>query len=53
VIQQGGEQRVLTVSSGGTIAFTAQQLLAAPALSAIALNLQLADEAVRVIDAHR
>jgi len=34
VIQQGGEQRVLTVS-------------------AIALNLQLADEAVRVIDAHR
>ncbi|MGF6759626.1 hypothetical protein [Paraburkholderia sp. GAS42] len=44
---------MLTVSSGGTIAFTAPQVLAARASSAIALNLQLADEAVRVIDAHR
>ncbi|WP_296224116.1 histidine phosphatase family protein [Ralstonia sp. UBA689] len=41
VIQGGNGQRVLAVSSGGPIAVTAQQVLAAPAASAIALNLQI------------
>ena len=40
-LQRGGGQRVLAVSSGGPIAVTAQQVLAAPAASAIALNLQV------------
>ncbi|KWC90436.1 phosphoglycerate mutase [Burkholderia cepacia] len=40
-IRHGGGQRVLTVSSGGPIAVTVQQVLAAPPSSAIALNLQI------------
>jgi len=46
VIQAGGGQRVLTVSSGGPIAVTAQQVLAAPPASAIALNLQIRNSSV-------
>ncbi len=45
-IQGGGGQRVLVVSSGGPIAVTAQQVLAAPAASAIALNLQIRNSSV-------
>jgi broad specificity phosphatase PhoE len=45
-IQRGGGQRVLAVSSGGPIAVTLQQALAAPASSAIALNLQIRNSAV-------
>ncbi|HEM7799563.1 histidine phosphatase family protein [Burkholderia cenocepacia] len=41
VIRHGGGQRVLVVSSGGPIAVTVQQVLAAPPSSAIALNLQI------------
>ncbi|MBR8138382.1 histidine phosphatase family protein [Burkholderia cenocepacia] len=40
-IRHGGGQRVLVVSSGGPIAVTVQQVLAAPPSSAIALNLQI------------
>ena len=40
-IRAGGGQRVLAVSSGGPIAVTVQQVLAAPPSSAIALNLQI------------
>ncbi|AYZ65086.1 histidine phosphatase family protein [Burkholderia multivorans] len=45
-IRQGGGQRVLAVSSGGPIAVTVQQVLAAPPSSAIALNLQIRNSAV-------
>ncbi|CAJ0785252.1 hypothetical protein LMG7141_01619 [Ralstonia condita] len=45
-IQGGGGQRVLAISSGGPIAVTAQQVLAAPAASAIALNLQIRNSSV-------
>ncbi|GAB3627992.1 hypothetical protein PTE30175_02632 [Pandoraea terrae] len=45
-IRQGGGQRVLAVSSGGPIATTVQQVLAAPASSAIALNLQIRNSAI-------
>lgn len=45
-IQAGGGQRVLAVSSGGPIAVTAQQVLAAPPASAIALNLQIRNSSV-------
>ena len=40
-IQRTGGKRVLVVSSGGPIAVTAQQVLQAPAASAIALNMQI------------
>ncbi|MCA8036658.1 histidine phosphatase family protein [Burkholderia arboris] len=40
-IRAGGGRRVLAVSSGGPIAVTVQQVLAAPPSSAIALNLQI------------
>ncbi|MBU9612167.1 histidine phosphatase family protein [Burkholderia multivorans] len=40
-IRQSGGKRVLAVSSGGPIAVTIQQVLAAPPTSAIALNLQI------------
>ncbi|HEF5873158.1 TPA: histidine phosphatase family protein [Burkholderia cenocepacia] len=40
-IRAGDGQRVLAVSSGGPIAVTVQQVLAAPPSSAIALNLQI------------
>lgn len=45
-IRQSGGQRVLAVSSGGPIAVTLQQVLAAPAASAIALNLQIRNSAI-------
>ncbi|MXN73138.1 histidine phosphatase family protein [Burkholderia sp. 4701] len=45
-LRQGGAQRVLVVSSGGPIAVTAQQVLAAPAASAIALNLQIRNSSI-------
>ncbi|KVZ38650.1 histidine phosphatase family protein [Burkholderia ubonensis] len=45
-IRQGGGQRVLAVSSGGPIAVTVQQVLAAPPSSAIALNLQIRNSAI-------
>jgi broad specificity phosphatase PhoE len=45
-IQQGGAQRVLAVSSGGPIAVSVQQVLAAPASSAIALNLQIRNSSI-------
>lgn len=45
-IRRGGGQRVLVVSSGGPIAVTAQQVLAAPASSAIALNLQIRNSSI-------
>ncbi len=45
-IRQGGGQCVLAVSSGGPIAVTTQQVLAAPASSAIALNLQIRNSAI-------
>lgn len=37
---------MLAVSSGGPIAVTLQQVLAAPAASAIALNLQIRNSAI-------
>lgn len=40
-IQTSGWRRVLVVSSGGVIAATTQQILAAPAQAAIELNLQI------------
>lgn len=40
-IQQGGGQRVLVVSSGGVMGTFAQQVLQAPAPTAIALTMQL------------
>ena len=45
-IQRTGGRRVLVVSSGGPIAVTAQQVLQAPAASAIALNLQIRNSSV-------
>ncbi|MGU7771797.1 histidine phosphatase family protein [Burkholderia sp. MR1-5-21] len=45
-IRQSGAQRVLAVSSGGPIAVTVQQVLAAPASSAIALNLQIRNSSI-------
>ncbi|GCB06478.1 histidine phosphatase family protein [Ralstonia sp. SET104] len=45
-IRAGGGQRVLAVSSGGPIAVTAQQVLAAPPASAISLNLQIRNSSV-------
>ena len=45
-IQRAGGKRVLVVSSGGPIAVTAQQILQAPAASAIALNLQIRNSSV-------
>jgi len=45
-IQGSGGQRVLAISSGGPIAVTAQQVLAAPAASAIALNLQVRNTSI-------
>ena len=45
-IQRSGRQRVLTVSSGGPIGVTVQQVLKAPASSAIALNLQIRNSAI-------
>ena len=45
-IQAGGGQRVLAISSGGPIAVTAQQVLAAPPTTAIALNLQIRNSSV-------
>ena len=45
-IQRAGGRRVLVVSSGGPIAVTAQQVLQAPAASAIALNLQIRNSSV-------
>jgi broad specificity phosphatase PhoE len=45
-IQQSGAQRVLVVSSGGVIAALTQQVLQAPAATAIALNLQIRNSSV-------
>jgi broad specificity phosphatase PhoE len=45
-IQRTGGRRVLVVSSGGPIAVTAQQVLQAPAASAIALNLQIRNSSI-------
>ncbi|MBR8460208.1 histidine phosphatase family protein [Burkholderia dolosa] len=45
-IRTGGSRRVLAVSSGGPIAVTVQQVLAAPPSSAIALNLQIRNSSV-------
>ncbi|CAB3725490.1 hypothetical protein LMG24238_05268 [Paraburkholderia sediminicola] len=45
-IQRAGGRRVLVVSSGGPIAVTAQQVLQAPAATAIALNLQIRNSSV-------
>jgi broad specificity phosphatase PhoE len=45
-IQRAGGKRVLVVSSGGPIAVTAQQVLEAPAASAIALNMQVRNSSV-------
>ncbi len=45
-IQNGAGQRVLAVSSGGPIAVTLQQAVAAPASSAIALNLQIRNSSI-------
>ncbi|MGS0896051.1 histidine phosphatase family protein [Burkholderia stagnalis] len=45
-IRDGGGRRVLAVSSGGPIAASVQQVLAAPASSAIALNLQIHNSSV-------
>ena len=45
-IQRAGGRRVMVVSSGGPIAVTAQQVLQAPAASAIALNLQIRNSSV-------
>ncbi|NPT59829.1 histidine phosphatase family protein [Paraburkholderia elongata] len=45
-IQRAGGRRVLVVSSGGPIAVTAQQVLEAPAATAIALNMQVRNSSV-------
>lgn len=45
-IQRSGGRRVLAVSSGGPIAVTAQQILQAPAATAIALNMQIRNSSV-------
>ncbi|MFM0337336.1 histidine phosphatase family protein [Paraburkholderia fungorum] len=45
-IQRAGGKRVLVVSSGGPIAVTAQQILQAPAATAIALNMQVRNSSV-------
>ncbi|RDU98838.1 histidine phosphatase family protein [Trinickia dinghuensis] len=45
-IRSGPGLRVLAVSSGGPIAITLQQVLAAPAASAIALNLQIRNSSI-------
>ncbi|MFL9984889.1 histidine phosphatase family protein [Paraburkholderia sediminicola] len=45
-IQRAGGRRVLVVSSGGPIAVTAQQVLQAPAATAIALNMQVRNSSV-------
>ncbi|RKE36292.1 broad specificity phosphatase PhoE [Paraburkholderia sp. BL23I1N1] len=45
-IQRVGGKRVLVVSSGGPIAVTAQQVLQAPAETAIALNMQIRNSSV-------
>ncbi|WP_109482294.1 histidine phosphatase family protein [Paraburkholderia sp. C35] len=45
-IQHGGGQRVLVVSSGGVIAALTQQVLQAPATTAIALNMQIRNSSV-------
>jgi broad specificity phosphatase PhoE len=45
-IQRSGGGRVLAVSSGGPIAVTAQQILQAPAATAIALNMQIRNSSV-------
>ncbi|SDH39475.1 histidine phosphatase family protein [Paraburkholderia phenazinium] len=45
-IQRAGGKRVLIVSSGGPIAVTAQQVLQAPAATAIALNMQIRNSSV-------
>ncbi|RKF35862.1 histidine phosphatase family protein [Paraburkholderia fungorum] len=45
-IQRAGGGRVLVVSSGGPIAVIAQQVLQAPAATAIALNLQIRNSSV-------
>ena len=45
-IQHGDGQRVLVVSSGGVIAALTQQILQAPAATAIALNMQIRNSSV-------
>ncbi|MFD1561515.1 histidine phosphatase family protein [Paraburkholderia silviterrae] len=45
-IQQSGAQRVLVVTSGGVIGSFVQQLLQAPAVTAIALNMQIRNSSV-------
>ncbi|MBN3754407.1 histidine phosphatase family protein [Paraburkholderia sp. Tr-20389] len=45
-IQRGDGQRVLVVSSGGVIAAITQQILQAPAATAIALNMQIRNSSV-------
>jgi broad specificity phosphatase PhoE len=45
-IQRSDGRRVLAVSSGGPIAVTAQQILQAPAATAIALNMQIRNSSV-------
>lgn len=45
-IQQGGAQRVLAVTSGGVIGALTQQVLQAPATTAIALNMQIRNSSV-------
>ncbi|WP_341315377.1 histidine phosphatase family protein [Paraburkholderia sp. IMGN_8] len=45
-IQRAGGRRVLVVSSGGPLAVTAQQVLQAPAATAIALNMQIRNSSV-------
>lgn len=45
-IQQGNGGRVLVVSSGGVIAALTQQVLQAPAATAIALNMQIRNSSV-------
>lgn len=45
-IQQGGGQCILAVTSGGVIGALTQQALQAPALTAIALNMQIRNSSV-------
>jgi broad specificity phosphatase PhoE len=45
-IQQSGAQRVLAVTSGGVIGALTQQILHAPATTAIALNMQIRNSSV-------
>jgi broad specificity phosphatase PhoE len=45
-IQRSGGKRVLVVSSGGAIAVFTQQILQAPAATAIALNMQIRNSSV-------